>query len=124
MASEAEKIVTDFCNVWPKCNLDAIMAFFADDALYHNIPMAPVKGKDAIRKVIKSFLPAPGGAIEFKVLHMTSNGNVVMNERVDSFDMSGKKVALPVAGVFEIKNGKIAAWRDYFDLAMFTKQSS
>jgi limonene-1,2-epoxide hydrolase len=29
---------------------------------------------------------------------------------------------LPVAGVFEVRDGKIAAWRDYFDLATFTKQ--
>jgi limonene-1,2-epoxide hydrolase len=45
-----------------------------------------------------------------------------MNERVDSFVMGPKKIELPVAGVFEIQNGKISAWRDYFDLASFQKQ--
>jgi limonene-1,2-epoxide hydrolase len=38
--------------------------------------------------------------------------------------MAGKKVELPVAGVFEIENGKIKAWRDYFDMAAWTRQTS
>jgi limonene-1,2-epoxide hydrolase len=45
-----------------------------------------------------------------------------MNERVDHFVMGEKKLSLPVAGVFEVQNGKISAWRDYFDLDTFNKQ--
>ncbi len=41
----------------------------------------------------------------------------MFTERVDRFEMAGKKVELPVADVFEIENGKIKAWRDYFDMA-------
>jgi limonene-1,2-epoxide hydrolase len=122
MASEAEKIVHDFCNVWPKCNLDEIMTFFTEDAVYHNIPMDPAKGKAAIRAVINTFLPA-AKKIEFKILKSAAAGNIVFNERVDIFDLKdGKHIALPVAGVFEVTGGKISAWRDYFDLAMYTKQ--
>ena len=50
-----------------------------------------------------------------------NNAGVVINERVDRFNMGGRWVELPLAGVFEIKNGKIALWRDYFDLATFQK---
>jgi limonene-1,2-epoxide hydrolase len=122
MASEAEKIVNDFCNVWPKGNLDEIMTFFTEDAVYHNIPMDAAKGKAAIRAVINTFLPA-AKTIEFKILKTAAAGNVVFNERIDSFDLKdGKHIALPVAGVFEVTGGKISAWRDYFDLAMYTKQ--
>jgi limonene-1,2-epoxide hydrolase len=38
--------------------------------------------------------------------------------------MMGKSIALPVAGVFEIRNGKIAAWRDYFDMQTWLKQTT
>ena len=48
---------------------------------------------------------------------------MVFTERVDRFRIMGKQVALPVAGVFEIRNGKIAAWRDYFDMQTWMKQS-
>jgi limonene-1,2-epoxide hydrolase len=122
MASEAEKVVHDFCNVCPKGNLDEIMAFFTEDAVYHNIPMDAAKGKAAIRAVINTFLPA-AKKIEFKILKTAAAGNVVFNERVDIFDLKdGKHISLPVAGVFEVTGGKISAWRDYFDLAMYTKQ--
>jgi limonene-1,2-epoxide hydrolase len=44
-----------------------------------------------------------------------------MNERIDRFVMNGKPVALPVSGVFEVVDGKISFWRDYFDKGMFMK---
>jgi limonene-1,2-epoxide hydrolase len=83
--------------------------------------MEPCVGKAAVRKFVEPFLKNAQSAT-FDIKHTTSAGNVVMNERVDTFVMGPKKIELPVAGVFEINNGKIAAWRDYFDLASFTKQ--
>ncbi len=124
MATEAEKIVTDFCNAWPRKNVDELLGFFTDDAVYHNIPMEPAKGKAAIKAVINTFLPM-AKSLHFKVLHSAGNGNVVFNERVDVFDLgNGKAISLPVAGVFEVTGSKISAWRDYFDMAMYTKQMS
>jgi len=114
--------VTDFCNAWPRKNVDELLAFFTDDAVYHNIPLESAKGKDAIRSVINTFLPM-ARSLQFKVLHSASNGNVVFNERVDIFDLgNGKTISLPVAGVFEVTGNKISAWRDYFDMATYTKQ--
>ncbi len=121
MPTDAEKVVTEFCNAWPRKNVEELLAFFSDDAVYHNIPMEPARGKAAIKAVINSFLPM-SKSIEFKILHTTAAGNVVMNERIDIFDTGSKKISLPVAGVFEVNNGKISAWRDYFDMAMYTKQ--
>ncbi|HUO05738.1 MAG TPA: limonene-1,2-epoxide hydrolase family protein [Candidatus Binataceae bacterium] len=123
MATEAESVVNAFCNAWPRRNVDELLGFFADDAIYHNIPMPPARGKDAIRAVINTFLPM-AKSVQFKILHTVSAGGVVMNERIDIFDMGAKKIELPVAGVFEIKGGKISAWRDYFDLATWTRQMS
>lgn len=124
MATDAEKVVTEFCNAWPRKNVDELLAFFTDDAVYHNIPLEPAKGKDAIRGVINTFLPM-AKSVHFKVLKSASAGNVVLNERVDVFDLgNGKTISLPVAGVFEITGSKISAWRDYFDMQMYTKQMS
>ena len=47
---------------------------------------------------------------------------VVLTERVDRFMINGKWVALPVMGTFEVVNGKIRAWRDYFDMNQFQSQ--
>lgn len=122
MASEAEKMVSDFCAAFARKNIDELMNFFTDDAVYHNIPMGPLRGKAAIRAALNSYLPA-AQAVEFKILHSAAAGNLVINERIDAFQMGGKQVQLPVAGVFEVRGGKISAWRDYFDLATWTRQT-
>ena len=121
MTNEAEKVVNDFCKAFERKNLEEIMGYFSDDAVYHNMPMEPAKGKDAIRKTINSFLPG-SDKISFKILHTASNGNIVFNERIDMFDIGEKRVELPVAGLFEIKAGKISLWRDYFDMQSYMKQ--
>jgi limonene-1,2-epoxide hydrolase len=122
MSNEAESIVAEFCQAWARLNIDQIMDFFTDDAVYHNIPLPKAEGKAAIRKTIEGLLKGTTW-LEFKVLHSASAGNVVMNERVDSFEVKGKRMSLPVAGVFETTpNRKIKAWRDYFDMKMFTDQ--
>jgi limonene-1,2-epoxide hydrolase len=123
VASDEEhvEIVRRFCDAWSDLDLDALMAFFTDDAVYHNIPIAPVAGRAAIRATIESFT---GGAerIEFRLLAAAANGPLVFTERVDVFTLPGVTVELPVAGVFELRDGLIAAWRDYFDLNQFTSQ--
>jgi limonene-1,2-epoxide hydrolase len=121
MSAENEKLVTDFCVSWSRKDVDEVLSYLTDDCFYHNIPMEPCVGKAAVRKFIEPFLKEADSAV-FEIKHTTSAGNVVMNERVDRFVMGPKKIELPVAGVFEIRNGKIAAWRDYFDLTSFTKQ--
>jgi limonene-1,2-epoxide hydrolase len=56
------------------------------------------------------------------VLNIAANGSVVLTERVDVFKLPDKSIALPVMGAFEVTDGKIAAWRDYFDMNQFTSQ--
>jgi len=121
MSAENEKLVTDFCVAWSRKNVEDILSYLTDDIFYHNIPMEPMVGKAAVRQFVEPFLKDAQSAV-FEIKHTTSAGNVVMNERVDRFVLGPKKIEIPVAGVFEVRNGKISAWRDYFDLTTFTKQ--
>ncbi len=125
--SEMERpidVVRRFCAAWSD-NLGAaeLAAFFTDNAIYHNIPLAPVTGREAIAKYISSFIRpgAPGiESIQFRVINIAANGPVVMTERVDVFKLRDKSFELPVMGTFEVNGGKISAWRDYFDMNQFT----
>ena len=121
--SSPTEIVKKFCDAWSNNDLDALMAFFADDAVYHNIPIDPVKGVDTIRSTIAGFTQGVE-KIEFRVDNIAADGDVVMTERVDVFHLPGKTIALPVMGTFEVKDGKITAWRDYFDMQQFMSQMS
>jgi limonene-1,2-epoxide hydrolase len=118
------QIVTDFCNAVPRRNVDELVGFFSADAVYHNIPIAPVTGRDAIAATLRGFLD-PSTEAGFEVLAIAGAGGKVLTERIDRFTINGKQIALPVMGTFEVDaQGKISAWRDYFDLAQFTKQMS
>ena len=118
------EVVRRFCAAWSD-DLGAaeLAAFFTDDAVYHNIPLEPVTGREAIADTIASFIRpgAPGiERIEFRVINIAADGPVVMTERVDVFTLPDKSFELPVMGTFEVRDGKIKAWRDYFDLNQFT----
>ena len=63
------------------------------------------------------------GPVEFEVVRQTCTGNTVMNERLDRFNTaSGREIELPVMGIFEVNEGLITFWRDYFDNGMFLRQ--
>ena len=121
MSNDNERLVLDFCDAWSRRDVDELIGYLAADAVYHNIPMDPVQGHEQIRSVFGLFVP-PSSEISWKVLNVASAGDVVLTERVDSFVMGAKRVDLPVAGVFEIRDGKIAAWRDYFDMNTWSSQ--
>jgi len=120
------ELVRRFCAAWSNNSTAAeLAAFFTDDAVYHNIPMAPVTGREAIANNIASFIRpgAPGiEAIQFRVINIAANGPVVMTERVDIFKLHAKSFELPVMGTFEVRDGKISAWRDYFDVNQFASR--
>lgn len=114
MASNAEKIVNDFCAAWARKDIDELMSFFAEDSVYHNIPVAPIHGKSAIREGFLAFAKLMD-SIELILVNTAANGNVVFNERIDRFRWNGKLLDLPVAGVFEVRGDEIVAHRDYFN---------
>jgi len=123
-------LVRRFCAAWGNNMATAeLAAFFTDDAVYHNIPFAPVIGRKAIEANIGSFIrpgkaAAPGvvpvESIDFRIINIAANGPVVLTERVDVFKLPNKSFELPVMGTFVISGGKIKAWRDYFDINQFT----
>jgi len=99
------------------------MGFFHEDAVYHNIPVDPVVGRDDIRAMIVGFT-AGWDRLDFALRHIVAQGDVVLTERVDHFVSVQRTVSLPVMGTFELSGGLISAWRDYFDLNQFMSQLS
>jgi limonene-1,2-epoxide hydrolase len=120
--SERTALVRRFIETWKTRDLDRILGLLSEDCIYHNIPVDPVRGIDAIRPVLQSFA-GMATAIEWELHQIAeTEGGVVLTERVDKFEIGGRWIALPVMGSFELRDGKICAWRDYFDMAQFTKQ--
>jgi limonene-1,2-epoxide hydrolase len=121
--SENEDLIQRFCAAWSRRDIDELLGFFTEDAVYHNIPIEPVSGHDGIRNMLQLFIPA-SQEISFEVRNVAASGDVVFTERVDRFVMGERTAELPVAGVFRIRDGKIAAWRDYFDMGTWLRQTT
>jgi limonene-1,2-epoxide hydrolase len=113
-AAANDRMVREFLAAWEQRDTDHIVDRFADDGVYHSIPLSPIVGKEAIRGFVAGFVGKPSGRIEIR--HQVATASVVMNERTDHIFLNGKPVSLPIMGVFEIAGGKITAWREYFDL--------
>ena len=91
------------------------MRCFAEDAVYHSIPLTPIVGKEAVVEWARSFVDKPPGTLV--VHHQVASDEIVINERTDHITLNGRPVTLRIAAVFEIDHGLIKAWREYFDLA-------
>jgi limonene-1,2-epoxide hydrolase len=115
--------VRRFCAAWSEhASTPELVAFFTEDATYHNMPLDPVVGRDAIAANIASFVrPGPPGieSIRLGLINISADGPIVLTERRDVFTLPDRAFELPVMGTFEIAGGKINAWRDYFDSNQF-----
>jgi limonene-1,2-epoxide hydrolase len=122
MPNEALDLIQRFCDAFGKgATPTELVDYFADDAVYHNIPVEPAVGREAILGLLNMFLTSAEAA-EFRVRNIVASGNTVLTERVDVFRLPNATIELPVMGTFEVRDGKITAWRDYFDLNQYMSQ--
>ena len=115
-----ERIVRDFLDAWAHLDADEVCAYFTDDIVYHNMPGPPVAGREAVERRIRAFL-STWTETSWDVLNVLAEGDLVIAERVDRTVAGEKRVDLPCVGVFEMREGKIAVWRDYFDLGTYQR---
>lgn len=104
-------------------DIDSAVALLADNVSYENMPIDPISGRDAVRQVLEGFLQ-PAVHVEWRVLSEWEVGGTVINERLDRFQIGDGWLELPVAGFFQVEDGLITIWRDYFDMGSYMSQLS
>ena len=119
-----DALIRNFCDEWDtaKPDVQRLLTYFTDDAVYHNMPVAPIEGKEAIGQALTGLF-SDVQSKGFEVRWQIATDDLVMNERVDHLERDGKEIVIPVCGVFEIRDGKISAWREYWDFGAWTQQS-
>jgi limonene-1,2-epoxide hydrolase len=95
---------------------DTAVKYVSADCEYTNIPMSTVRGPKGIRAVLEPFF-APTIENKFIILREATAGPIVFLERLDRHLVPSGWVELPVTGVYEVHDGLITVYRDYFDLA-------
>jgi limonene-1,2-epoxide hydrolase len=114
-ATVVKAFIDELIDAWPRGDAAGPANYFTEDAVYHNGPLDPAVGRQAIRETFAQLM-AMGGTVNVELRHFLSDDRVVMTERVDHFVTEVRSIALSVMGICEIRDGRIAAWRDYFDL--------
>ena len=123
--STPTEIVTAFLAECGKSKAAMLAAFrqnFSPDCVWENVGMTKTTGPEEAIALMGQF--ETGAGISYfgvENLAVAAQGNKVLTERIDTMiSADGKPMkTLNVMGTFEVRNGKIAAWRDYFDTAGF-----
>lgn len=118
--STPDSLVRSFIAALSGRDIDTAAAMVSEGFEYDNVPIGKAHGADGLRSTLTGFF-AMLEEIDWEILRQTSSGDLsrgtVLNERDDRVKIAGEWRTLPVCGVFEIENGKITLWRDYFDRA-------
>jgi limonene-1,2-epoxide hydrolase len=113
-----EQVVREFIEAWSRLDPEELSGYFTDDGVYHNMPTDPVGGRENVKNMIAGFIGS-WTATEWDIISLISAGDLVIAERLDRTKAGDKAVDLPCVGVFEMQDGKIKIWRDYFDLSTY-----
>ena len=119
MSSNAD-VIKEFVAAWSCLDAAKLASYFAEDGCYYNMPTGPVRGRGNVEQFIRAFL-STWTETHWDIVSLAENGDVVYCERLDRTKTTGGDVDLPCCGVFEMENGKIKEWRDYFDLGTYMR---
>ena len=116
MGGREEAVVRTLCELWATRDADAMVEQFAEDGVYHNVPDAPMEGRDAIRSWLRMAFERL--IVEAEVLHLACDGEWVLSERLDTHVEGDRRMPLPVMNISRVVDGKLVLWRDYYDTQM------
>ena len=132
MTSTNAKPVTDTPILVVRRLLDAMSGFdqqaleatLADDVVYTNVSLPTIHGRRAVGRALAKFFEGLGATFEVKVLNIAAEGPVVLTERIDAISVGRLRLQFWVNGRFEVSEGKVTVWRDYFDYYDLTRATA
>ncbi|EFC84114.1 Limonene-12-epoxide hydrolase [Parafrankia sp. EUN1f] len=122
-ASEPRAVVRAFLAALERLDADAALALVSDDVVYQNVPLPPARGRVAVEKQLRWMLRY-GTGFEARIHHLAADGPVVLTERTDVLRAGSWGAEFWVCGTFEVQDGRVVLWRDYFDWATFLAASA
>ncbi len=97
-------------------DMDAAEALLHPDVVYQNVPAPPARGRTAVMQQLRAMSKVITG-FDVEMIAIAADGDTVLTERIDTISGPGLNLPVKVSGTFELKDGQIIAWRDYFDWA-------
>ncbi|SCE77753.1 nuclear transport factor 2 family protein [Micromonospora mirobrigensis] len=111
--SDNDALVRGFVDAFERKDASLLVPFLHPDVVFRNYGDDEIRGREALTRmwdgVFQQF-----EVVRFETLHQAVDGDVVLAEQIHHLGLPGGPVA-PVMNlaVYEITDGRIAAWRDY-----------
>lgn len=106
------ELVREWVEAFNRADIDALVSFYSEDAVNHQVAQAPVQGRDAIRKMFElAFATADMTCI---VEHIFEDGDWAILEWRDSLGLRG-------CGFFQTEDDRIIFQRGYWDKLSFLR---
>ena len=117
--TEPIAVVEAFLAALEDLDIDAAVALLGPAIVYQNMPLPPARGIAAVEKQLRGLGRFASG-FEARTHNIAANGPIVLTERTDVIEVGRFRPAFWVCGRFEVRDGLILEWRDYFDYADVT----
>lgn len=114
-------VIRSFTDAVARKDYDSALTCLAEDCEYTNLPIGTVNGPAAVRGALEPFFSQ---TLENELVFLRTgvDGARVFTERLDRHRLEDRWVELPVMGLWEVEDGKIKVWREYFDLETLFRQ--
>jgi limonene-1,2-epoxide hydrolase len=96
-------------------DVDGAVALLAVDVEYENVGLPTVRGRERVRQLFRATLGRAESGFEAYVHTISASGPSVLTERTDVLKVRRLHIQIWVCGRFDVHDGQIVLWRDYFD---------
>jgi limonene-1,2-epoxide hydrolase len=109
-----EQTVVAFLHALEAQHHPLIASLLAPDLRYTNVSLPTLKGGQRVAGLFEKVLRR-GTGFGVRIHGIAASGNIVMTERTDIIKVGPLYIRFWVCGTFEVRDGRITVWRDYFD---------
>ena len=114
-AVEPARTVEGFLDALHRSDLDALAALTDEHIVYDNVGWPTIHGRNRMLDAFRGMVQR-NGCINVKIHRIATEGSAVITERTDAVIFGRFRIQFWVCGVFEVQDGQVTLWRDYFDL--------
>jgi limonene-1,2-epoxide hydrolase len=107
-------VVRRFLYAMADGDADLAIALVADDLVYENVSLPTIRGKHRFASGARQFYRR-GLGFDVRIHRIAEDDGSVLTERTDAITLGRFRSQFWVCGAFEVHDGEITLWRDYFD---------
>jgi limonene-1,2-epoxide hydrolase len=111
-------VVRNTLDAFCQLDADAALSHFADEAVWLSPPLPLLRGKKSVERALRLLLRVLR-SYAYRDALWAIDGDRVFVERTEDMSFGPFHVELPVNSVIELRDGKVVAWRDYYDSISF-----